>query len=153
MRREREKQTKVVQSIESTRREGGDGVRVKLKKYLLINREMNIKCTSLPKERISINNDFLIDKIRNGAVAIIKLYQDCEHYCLLTHLEDNYAYLFDPYYLNINYYDNDKDIEIIKDKPFEYNRKVTKFRMDSESKKDFSIIKGKEGMIIIIEKL
>lgn len=72
---------------------------------------------------------------------------------MLTHLDDKYAYLFDPYYLNINYYDNDKDIEIIKDKPFEYNRKVTKFRMDSESKKDFSIIKGKEGMIIIIEKL
>lgn len=28
------------------------------------NREMNIKCTSLPKERISINNEFLIDKIK-----------------------------------------------------------------------------------------
>ena len=73
-------------------------------------------------------------------LQIVKLYQDCDHYCLLTKLDENYAYLFDPYYLNINYYDNDKDIEIIKDKPFEYNRKVTKVRMDSKSKKDFSII-------------
>lgn len=116
-------------------------------------REMNIKCTSIPKEEISINNNFLTNKINNGAVAIIKLYQDCEHYCLLTKLDDNYAYLFDPYYLNINYYDKDNDVEIIKDKPFEYNRKVTKVRMDSNSKKDFSIIKGNDSGIIVIERL
>jgi len=116
-------------------------------------KEMNVKCTPIPKEDISIHNIFLSDKINNGAVAIIKLYQDSDHYCLLTKLDVDYAYLFDPYYLNINYYDNDKDIEIIKDKPFEYNRKVTKTRMDSKSKKDFSIITGKDAGIIVIEKL
>lgn len=114
--------------------------------------KMNIKCTSIPKEELSINNDFLTNKINNGAVAIIKLYQDCEHYCLLTKIDDNYAYLFDPYYLNINYYNNDNDVEIIKDKPFEYNRKVTKVRMDSNSKKDFSIIKDNDSGIIVMER-
>ena len=116
-------------------------------------KEMNVKCTSIPKDDISINNKFLSDKIKNGAVAIVKLYQDCDHYCLLTKLDEEYAYLFDPYYLNINYYDNDKDIEIIKDKPFEYNRKVAKVRMDSKSKKDFSIVTNKDAVIIVIEKL
>ena len=61
--------------------------------------------------------------------------------------------MFDPYYLNINYYENDNDIDIIKDKPFEYNRKVTKDRMDSKLKKAFSIITGKDGGIILIERV
>ena len=113
---------------------------------------MNIKCLLIPQHDISINNEVLKNKIYNGAVAIIKLYQDCEHYCLLTKLDENYAYLFDPYYLNINYYQNDEDVEIIKDKPFEYNRKVKKTRMDSNSKKDFSIVKENDGGIIILEK-
>ena len=116
-------------------------------------KSMNIKCTSLPNNEISIYNEMLNKKINNGAVAIIKLYQDCDHYCLLTKIDEEYAYLFDPYYLNINYYDKDKDIEIVKDKPFEYNRKVTKSRMDSKTKKDFSIITGKDAGIIVIEKI
>ena len=32
-------------------------------------KEMNVKCTSIPKDDISINNKFLSDKIKNGAVA------------------------------------------------------------------------------------
>lgn len=114
--------------------------------------KMNIKCTSIPKEELSINNDFLTNKINNGAVAIIKLYQDCEHYCLLTKIDDNYAYLFDPYYLNINYYDNDKEVEIIKDRPFEFNRKVKKERIENGASKDFSLVRGENSEIVIIER-
>lgn len=114
---------------------------------------MKVKCTSLPKNEISIYNEILTEKINNGAVAIVKLYQDCDHYCLLTKLDEENAYLFDPYYLNINYYDNEDNIEIIKDRPFEYNRKVKRSRMDSQTKKDFSIIMGEDSGIIIIEKL
>ena len=65
------------------------------------NKNMNINCESLSKGEISIYNKTLENKINNGAVAIVRLYQDCEHYCLLTKLDDEYAYLFDPYYLNI----------------------------------------------------
>ena len=90
------------------------------------NKGMNLRCTSIQKEDISIYNLDLKNKVNNGAVAIVRLFQDCEHYCLLTRIDDEYAFLFDPYYLNINYYDNDDDIEIIKDRPFEFNRKVKK---------------------------
>ena len=53
--------------------------------------------------------------------------------------------------LNINYYDYDKDVEIIKDKPFEFNRKVRKERMEENTKKDFTLVKNEHSEIIIIE--
>ena len=114
---------------------------------------MNLRCTSIQREDISIYNLDLKNKVNNGAVAIVRLFQDCEHYCLLTRIDDEYAFLFDPYYLNINYYDNDDDIEIIKDRPFEFNRKVKKERMEEKSTKDFALVKDENSEIIIIEKI
>ena len=111
---------------------------------------MNILTTSINKNEISIYNKELEYKINNGGVAIVRLYQDVEHYCLLTKIDDLYAYLFDPYYLNINHY---KDVEIIKDKPFEYNRKVKKDRIEQLSTKDFALVRGENSEIIIIEKI
>lgn len=115
-------------------------------------KEMDIKCTSLQSDEISMYNKMLNEKIENGAVAIVRVYQECDHYCLLTKIDDNFAYLFDPYYLNINYYDKDKDVEIIKDRPFEFNRKVRKERMEEHTTKDFALVRGKNSEIIIIEK-
>ena len=59
---------------------------------------MNIKCTSIQKDNISIYNSDLQNKINEGAVAIVRVFQDCEHYCLLTRIDEDYAFLFDPYY-------------------------------------------------------
>lgn len=112
---------------------------------------MNIKCTYIDKENVSIYSKEL-DKINNGAVAILRVYQDVEHYCLLTQLDSEFAYLFDPYYLNINYYDKDDEVEIIKDRPFEFNRKIKKERIEDGDTKDFSLVKGINREIILIEK-
>ena len=103
---------------------------------------MNIKCTSIQKDNISIYNPDLQNKINEGAVAIVRVFQDCEHYCLLTRIDEDYAFLFDPYYLNINYYDDDNDVDIIKDRPFEFNRKVKKERMEDNTAKDFALVKN-----------
>ena len=53
--------------------------------------------------------------------------------------------------LNINYYDNDEDVEIIKNKPFEFNRKVKKERMEEYTNRDFALVRGENSEIIIIE--
>ncbi len=112
---------------------------------------MNIKCTYIDKENVSIYSKE-IEKISNGAVAILRVYQNVEHYCLLTKVDDEFAYLFDPYYLNINYYDNDDEVKIIKDRPFEFNRKVKKKRIENGGNKDFSLVKGNNSELIIIER-
>ena len=72
---------------------------------------------------------------------------------LLTKLDENFAYIFDPYYLPINYYDNDDFVEIIKDKSFEYNRKVKKERLDSNTSLDFALLQGERAQIIILKKI
>lgn len=105
------------------------------------------------KKDISIYNLDLQKKVNEGAVAIVRLFQDCEHYCLLTKIDEDYAFLFDPYYLNINYYDGDNDVEIIKDRPFEFNRKVKKERMEGNTTKDFALVKKEHSEIIIIERI
>jgi predicted double-glycine peptidase len=114
---------------------------------------MNIRCTSIQKNDISIYNLELQKKINEGAVAIVRLFQDGEHYCLLTKIDENYAYLFDPYYLNINYYDSDNDVEIIKDRPFEFNRKIRKERMEENTTRDFALVKNEHREIIVIERI
>ncbi len=114
---------------------------------------MNIRCKSIPKDEISIYNKELEKRISDGAVAIVRLYQECEHYCLLTKIDKEYAYLFDPYYLNINYYDEDNEVDIIRDRPFEFNRKVKKERIEEHTTKDFALVRGENSEIIIIEKI
>ena len=117
-----------------------------------IKKDMNIKCTYLSGENVSIYNRELTEKINNGAVAILSIYQNVEHYCLLTKIDNEFAYLFDPYYLDINHYDEDNDVEIIKDRPFEFNRKVKKERIENGGSKDFSLVRGEDSEIIILEK-
>ncbi len=122
--------------------------------YVRGNVEPDIISEELPKNEISIYNSILEKEINNGNVAILKLYQDVPHYVLLTKLDEEYAYIFDPYYLPINYYDNEENVEIIKDKTFEYNRKVKKSRLDSGEKVDFALLKGDDdGQIIILKKV
>ena len=113
---------------------------------------MNIHCTILPQSDCSIYNKDLENTIKNHGVAILQVYQECEHYCLLTALDEEYAYIFDPYYLNINYYDNDECCEIIKDRHFEFNRKVLKTRLDEKSRRDFALVDGEKREIILIER-
>lgn len=114
---------------------------------------MNIKCTDIDKNYVSIYDERLVEKINDGAVAVLRVHDDdVDHYCLLTKMDDDSVYLFDPYYLDINYYDNDEEIEIIKDRPFEFNRKVKKSRLENGGEKDFSLVKGENSEIIIIEK-
>ncbi len=118
-----------------------------------IKKQMPMHCTVLSKEDCSIYNKKLEETIKRNGVAILRVWQGCEHYCLLTKLDENYAYLFDPYYLNINYYDSCNYCEIIKDKPFEFNRKVLKQKIDDKSHDDFVLIDGNDSEIILIERI
>ena len=115
-------------------------------------RGMNLHCVSLPQAECSIYNQTLEKSIHRGGIAIVRVYQNLEHYCLLTKLDSEYAYLFDPYYLSSDFQNKDSSFEVVKDKPFEYNRKVLKTRMDEKSGKDFSLVEGENQQIIIIER-
>lgn len=110
----------------------------------------NVKCTRLEKEEVIF--DKIKNCINNKGVIFIRCYQDCEHYVIITKITKNYIYLFDPYYLEKNYYNKDTQIKMIINKPFNYNRRVTINRMFSESKKDFSLGPSNQRECVLISK-
>lgn len=97
----------------------------KLKAHHYLNKEVTI--------------DIIKDTINKSGCIVLRTYQDVEHYVLITNIDDNYVYIWDPYYLENTYYDTDKKIEIIFDKPFSYNRKITLDRFLSETHRDFAL--------------
>ena len=64
------------------------------------NMKMDIKI--IKGKDVSTSNKHLLDCLKNGGVAIFRVWQSSEHYVLCTNIDDKYVYIFDPYYLNIN---------------------------------------------------
>ena len=113
------------------------------------------------------NNFDIYRKVLNGAevtlnaiknalndktVIIARCMQTTEHYVLITKIDDLFAYIFDPYYLNEDYYLNDKDVGIVLHSSFTHNRLVKINRLFEESNKDFSLLEKDSRSIIIISR-
>ncbi len=96
----------------------------------------NLTCEHLLNENVTIEK--IKECIDNKGCVLFRTYQKCEHYVLLTDYDKNNFYLWDPYYLDESYYNNDEEVKIDFDHPFKYNRIVTIKRFLSPNKKDFS---------------
>lgn len=90
--------------------------------------------------------------IRENGVLFIRTWQEVEHYVIVTDIDDEYAYIFDSYYLEANEYDDSRSIEIILDQPFKYNRKVKLSRYLSEQKTDFALGPVEKREIVVIRR-
>ena len=99
--------------------------------------DFKVTCKILEKEAITL--DKLKECLENKGCIFIRCWQECEHYVIITKIDKNFAYIFDPYYLDKNEYVKDKEVKIILNKPFTHNRKVSLKRLFSESKKDFAL--------------
>ena len=118
-----------------------------------INKKMKMRTKILKGTEVNTKNPILLDCMNSGGVAIFRVWQEEEHYVLCTDIDEKYVYLFDPYYLKINYYENDEKCEIIKNRPFDFNRKIAKSRLDEFSQRDFSFVDGDNREILIINKM
>ena len=87
----------------------------------------------------------------NG-VVIARCYQDTEHYVLITDVDDNFTYIFDPYYLDEKYYCDDDDVAIVLHETFTHNRIVKNERLFDESLKDFSLLEKNKRSIILLKR-
>ncbi len=113
----------------------------------------NLKAEILTGENVSINNIDLLNCICSyGGVAILRVWSDCEHYVLCTGVKEKYVYIFDPYYLTDDAYDNDTEVVMINNKPFEYNRIVSKKRIEEYSKNDYALVRNDESRILLLYK-
>lgn len=109
-----------------------------LKKCLSL-KKYNLEFDYLNGEEVTIKN--IKDKFsEDNSCAIVGVYKNKKiHYVLLTSIDENYAYLFDSYYLDDIYFDVDRQVEIIFDSPFKMNRKVNLKRFSSLTLSDFSM--------------
>jgi hypothetical protein len=58
-------------------------------------------CDHFQKEDVTI--DLIKRCIKEKGVVFLRTYQDCEHYVIVTDIDDDNAYLFDSYYLEQNH--------------------------------------------------
>ena len=112
--------------------------------------EFDINCKILYGENVTLER--LKESLDNNGVIIARCWQGTEHYVLITNIDDNFAYIFDPYYLEEDYYVDDEDVAIILYEDFTHNRVVKLERLFSESQKDFSLLEKKKRSIILLNR-
>ena len=64
----------------------------------------------------------------------------------------NFAYIFDPYYLEEDYYYGDDDVAIVLHESFSHNRLVKIERLFDERMLSFSLLKKEDREVILINK-
>jgi hypothetical protein len=118
--------------------------------YANNNEKFNINCTILTKEQVNLNE--MKKTTDNKGVIIARCYQDVEHYVIITKIDVSFAYIFDPYYLEEDYYYDDEEVAIVLHETFTHNRLVKIERLFDESNKDFSLLKKSDREVILINK-
>ncbi len=114
------------------------------------NEKFDIKCKILYGENVTLEN--MKESLENNGVIIARCWQDAEHYILITKIDENFAYIFDPYYLEEDYYVNDEDVAIVLHETFTHNRLVKIDRLFDESLKDFSLLEKNKRAIILMNR-
>ncbi len=74
--------------------------------------------------------------LREGGVVVARVILGGWHYVLLTGIDDEYVYLFDPYYRKRDFMQ--EGIHIISDQPTRYNRKVKWEYLNDEGKGSYA---------------
>lgn len=75
-----------------------------------------------------------------------------EHYVLITKVDEYFAYIFDPYYLEEEAFVKDSEISIVLNQCFTHNRLVTLSRLMSTERKNFSLLNLNDRQVILLEK-
>ena len=68
-------------------------------------------------------------------------------------MDSDFTYIFDPYYVEEDYYYEDPDVAVVTTQIFTHNRVVKTNRLFSESKKDFSLMEKSKRQIILINRI
>ena len=110
---------------------------------------LNVTSHYIRGSAVKIGQDSRINDalIRKGAV-VIRLHYDGEHYVLLTGVQDDKIFMFDPYYKEDDFVEN--DIVITLNEPKKYNRIVPFKYFNRENEQTYSLgkIEAREAVLI-----
>lgn len=119
-------------------------------RYANTNEKINIKAHILCNDKVDLIN--LKSVIERGGVAIARVWQQGEHYVIITKIDENFAYIFDPYYLDEDYYYKDSEVAVVLNDNFTHNRLVKLSRLFDERKVDFSLLPVEDREVILLER-
>lgn len=100
-------------------------------------------------EAVYISRDSKIGEcLQQGGVVVSRVMLGCWHYVLLTGIDDEYVYLFDPYYRKNPF--REDGVYIIKDAPTKWNRKVKHTILNSTGRKNYALgkIETRESLLV-----
>lgn len=81
-------------------------------------------------------NSKLVECLQQGGVCVARVMLGCWHYVLLTGMDSEYIYVFDPYYRKKPF--TDKGIIMVTDKPTQMNRKIKHEVFNRVSKENYA---------------
>lgn len=116
-----------------------------------VNNDFNLSSEVLEKEEVTLEK--IKECLNLGGCVLARCYQEVQHYVLITHIDDNFAYIFDPYYLEENYYAKDSQVAIVLNQSFTHNRVVKINRLFNESKQDFSLMEIENREVVLLNKI
>lgn len=92
----------------------------------------------------------IVDCLKKGGCVHMKTGTDQSPYVMLTAIDDNYVYLFDPCFKSFLENKNSVNVQAIDDNPFGFNRRVTIEHFLSEKHINYAIgpVKYREALIL-----
>lgn len=112
-------------------------------------KNLPIECIALDGEDVRIDkNSRIIEALRQGGTAVVRVNYDVGHYVTLTGIENESVRMFDPYYRKRPFAQN--GIKMVTGKPCEYNRLVDFSVFNSDSRRHYSLeIAAKREAVLI----
>ena len=112
---------------------------------------LSISSRYLSSEAVNFRLDSsLRDALRRGGAAVVRVDLDGWHYVLLTGIEGDRVFLFDPYYMDES---PDEGVEMVTDHPGAYNRIVPTRYFERETREIYSFgpVEGREAVLLFNE--
>ena len=101
-------------------------------------RKFPIYCENLTQEDVFVGNSSKISEcLYQKGVVVAKVMLGCWHYVLLTGIDGEYIDLFDPYFRQKPF--SDEEIAMIWDEPKKRNRRVHISRLNSTGKECYAL--------------
>lgn len=87
-----------------------------------------------------------------GCVFMRTIQSNKEHFVILTAIDDNFVYLFDPTFRLAESYKGNKNIEFISGHPFTFNRRVKLEQFLDELPKEFALGPVEKREVILFDR-
>lgn len=113
--------------------------------------DFQIKCKVLEGKEVTLAK--MKECLNNNGCIMARCYQGTEHYVLITKMDEIFTYIFDPYYVEEDYYCNDSEVAVVLNQMFTHNRLVKNERLFSQEQKDFSLMEVDKREVLLINKV